>query len=71
MKITCSNKLWVDSIFVRVQNDGSVITHTMRDASARTSNEVVIYGIKKRVSSMSNLINMLLEIYEEVIISRK
>lgn len=71
MKIICSNKLWVDSIVVRPQNDGSVITYTMRDGSSRTSNEVVIYGVKKRVSSMSNLINMLLEIYEEIIFSRK
>lgn len=71
MKIICTNKLWTDSIVVRPQNDGSVITYTMRDGSPRPSNEVVIYGVKKRVSSLSNLINMLLEIYEDIIIFRK
>ena len=71
MRITCTNKLWIDSIVVRPQTDGSVITYTMRDGSSRTSNEVVIYGVKKRMSSMSNLINFLLEIYEDINISRK
>lgn len=71
MKITCTCKLWIDSIVVRPHQDGSVITYTMRDGCSRTSNEVVIYGVKKQMSSMSNLINMLLENYEDIIISRK
>lgn len=71
MKITCTNKLWIDSIVVRPQKDGSVIYYTMRDGCQRTSNEVVIYGVRKSFSSLSNLINMLLEHYEEITISRK
>lgn len=71
MKITCTCKLWIDSIVVRPQKDGSVITYTMRDGCPRTSSEVVMYGVKKQISSMSNLINMLLENYEDIIISRK
>lgn len=71
MKITCSNKLWIDSIVVRPQKDGSINTYTMRDGCSRASNEVVIYGVRKQMSSLSNLINMLLENYEDIIISRK
>lgn len=71
MKITCTNKLWIDSIVVRPLKDGSINTYTMRDGCSRASNEVVIYGVKKQMSSLSNLINMLLENYEDIIISRK
>ena len=71
MKITCASKIWVDSIFVRLQKDGSVITYTMRDGCPRTTSEVVVYGLKKKMPSMSNLINMLLENYEDIVISRK
>ena len=71
MKITCTCKFWCDSIVVRPQNDGSVITYSMRDGCSRTSNEVVIYGVKKQKSSLSDFINMLLENYENIIISRK
>lgn len=71
MRFICTNKLWTESIVVRLQKDGSVIYYSMRDRFPRSSNAVVFYGVKNKMSSMSNLINMLLEIYEEVIISRK
>ena len=71
MLIICSCKLWVDSIVVLSQSDGSLVTFTMRDGGSRSSADVISFGVKKRVSSLSNLINQLLEIYEEVTIFRK
>lgn len=71
MKITCSSKLWIDSIVAHVQHDGRVITFTIRDGYPRSTPDVNQYGVRKLYSSLSELFTTLLQSYEDVIVSRK
>lgn len=71
MKITCSSKLWIDSIVAYVQRDGRVITFTIRDGYPRTTADVNQFGTRKLYSSLSELLTDLLAHYEDVIVSRK
>lgn len=71
MKITCSCKLWIDSIVAHLQRDGRVITFSLRDGHPRSTADVNQFGVRKLYSSLSDLLTNLLDVYEDVIVSRK